>query len=102
MKNGTVTAVITGALLLAAADSLSADDDWSIDWYTMDSGGVILSDDGSESPEWQLSGTVGQWEATEARASSGGDWQLTGGFWGLTLEELADVLFQDRFEEDDA
>lgn len=23
---------------------------------------------------------------------------MTGGFWGLSLEELADLLFQDRFE----
>jgi hypothetical protein len=98
MRKQTTTTLFTGALLLAAASPLSAENDWSIDWYTMDSGGVILSE--SEDGDWKLSGTIGQWEATEARASSGGDWSLTGGFWGLTLEELADLLFQDRFEED--
>ena len=53
MSMQTTTTLLTGALLLAAAGSLSAD-----------------------------------------------DWHLTGGFWGLTLEELADLLFRDRFEEE--
>ena len=29
---------------------------------------------------------------------AGGDWHLTGGFWGLTQKELADLLINDRFE----
>ncbi len=103
MTMQTTTTLLTGALLLAAAVTLSAEDceNYCIEWYNIDaSGGVILSDDGNNPPQWQLSGTIGQWEATQARASSGGDWHLTGGFWGMTLEELADLLFRDRFEED--
>lgn len=93
------TTLLAGTLLLAAAGSLSAEncENYCIEWYNIDaSGGVMLSK--SDDEQWQLSGTIGQWEATEARASSGGDWHLTGGFWGMTLEELADLLFRDRFE----
>ena len=64
-----------GIVFLAATSLTStamAGDDWSIDWYTIDSGGM--------------------------KFSAGGDFELTGGFGGLTLEELADLLFSDRFE----
>ena len=92
----TTTGLAGGLLLMAAG--LAHAQDYSIDWYTIDSGGVMQSESGDG--QWQLSGTIGQWDATEARASSGGGWDLTGGFWGLTLEELADLLFRDRFEEE--
>ena len=98
MKTSTIKAILTGVLLLAATGTISAEDEWSIDWYSLDaSGGVILAE--SDNEQWQLSGTIGQWEATEGRKLSGGDWDLTGGFWAMTLEELADLLFHDRFEE---
>ena len=32
--------------------------------------------------------------------SSDGQWRVTGGFWGMTLEELADRLIRDRFEDE--
>ncbi|MFW5816741.1 MAG: hypothetical protein ACOCVP_07765, partial [Wenzhouxiangella sp.] len=57
-------------------------------------GGVIESSGG----DWTLSGTIGQWEATEARALSAGSWRLTGGFWASSLEALGDAIFQDRFQ----
>ncbi len=97
----TTTNLVASALLLAAVGSLSAEDcdaDYCIDWYTIDSGGEMFSESADE--QWQLSGTIGQWNATGAREHSGGGWQLTGGFWGLTLEEMADVIFRDRFEEE--
>jgi hypothetical protein len=35
--------------------------------------------------------------------AAGAQWRLTGGFWGMTLEALADLLFRDdRFEDDQA
>ena len=87
------------ALLLAAAGPLSAGDDWSVDWYTIDSGRVIEADDGNDPPQWRLSGTIGQWEATEARALAAGQWRLTGGFWAIRLREgKVDVIFRDQFE----
>lgn len=97
MKNTTITTAIAGALLLAAAGPLSAQD-YSIDWFTIDAGGTLESEGG----DWKLSGTIGQWDATEGRELSGGDWHVTGGFWGMTLEELADLLFRDRFEQDES
>ena len=87
-----------GMLLLAAAGPLSAGDDWSVDWYTIDSGGVIEVDDGNDPPQWRLSGTIGQWDATEARALAAGQWRLTGGFWAIRLGEgEVDVIFRDEF-----
>lgn len=75
----------------------TAGDDFSIPWYSVDSGGEMTAEGG----EFELSGTIGQWDASEARQLSGGDWRLTGGFWGLTLEELTDLLFSDRFEAEE-
>ncbi len=89
-------AAVLGLLLAAPLHAGQGDceSDFCINWWNISSGGVIES----QSDDWTLSGTIGQWEATEARALSGGDWRLTGGFWGLTLEELSDLLFRDRFE----
>ena len=85
----TTTGLAGGLLLIAAG--LAHAQDYSIDWYTIDSGGVMQSE--SADGQWQLSGTIGQWDATEARASSSDDWDLTGGFWGLTLEERTTCCF---------
>ncbi|TVQ34395.1 MAG: hypothetical protein EA370_10645 [Wenzhouxiangella sp.] len=83
------------ALMIATlALSAPASAEFEIKQWSIASGGILNSSGG----DWTLSGTIGQWEATEARALSGGGWQLTGGFWGMSLEELADFLFRDRFE----
>ena len=95
----TKSVLLAGALLLAlegAASGEACEFDYCIDWYSIDSGGVMFSESADE--EWQLEGTIGQWDATEAHKLSGGNWQLTGGFWGFNLEERSDVLFRDRFE----
>jgi hypothetical protein len=108
--NGDSMKIMTCAKLLLAAGllfgvssmavaSCSADEQYCVNWWTIDSGGTMEATDGTEDG-WKLSGTIGQWDATEARALSGGQWRLTGGFWGLTLEELADLLFRDRFQQD--
>lgn len=94
--NGQTIQLLSAALLLLAVGPLHAEDEWFIDWYSIDSGGVIFSE--SADQEWQMEGTIGQWDATEAHQLSGGGWQLTGGFWGFNLEERSDVLFRDRFE----
>ena len=103
MARKSIFKLLFGALLLFATTPLLAGENpcaegCSINWWTIDSGGIIESQSADE--QWTLSGTIGQWDATEARALSGGQWRLTGGFWGLTLEELADFLFRDRFEQD--
>jgi hypothetical protein len=66
--------------------------DWSIDWYSIDSGGVLEASGGA----WTLAGTLGQPDATAANALSGGGWQLTGGYWAV-IAEAVDRIFADRF-----
>lgn len=92
MRNNLIVAL----LLAFASGFVLAGEEFDIPWYTIDAGGEMVSAGG----EFELSGTIGQWDATEARELSGGEWHLTGGFWGMTLEELADLLFSDRFESE--
>ena len=86
------TAAQLALVLALAAGPASAE--FEITQWTIASGGVIEAEGG----DWKLSGTIGQWEATSARALSGGGWSLTGGFWGTSLEELGDEIFRDRFQ----
>ena len=82
-------------ILCALAASASAQD-YEITNWTIDSGGTALAE--SSGGEWQLRGTIGQWDATEARAIGDGQWRLTGGFWAEVLQALEDALFSDRFQ----
>jgi len=66
---------------------------FDIDWWTIDGGGTI----DSQSGEWELQGSVGQWDAS-AQSLSSGTWTLDGGFWGFEPVERTDGLFSDRFE----
>lgn len=70
--------------------------DFSIPWSTVDGGGEVLSETADR--QWQLSGTLGQWDGTESLALSGSGWTLTGGFWPATVGET-DRLFSDGFED---
>ncbi|WP_147316850.1 hypothetical protein [Wenzhouxiangella sp. 15190] len=83
-------------LLLTALAAPAAAQDYEITRWTIASGGTMESTGG----DWELKGTIGQWEATEPRELSGGQWKLTGGFWADLLEELGDILFRDRFEQE--
>jgi len=88
---------VAGMLLLVAPGGLLAGAPWFIDWWRLEAGGVMQA--GGDS--WTLSGTIGQWEATQNAASSGGDWSLTGGFWSDSIDDEAppsDDIFRDRFE----
>jgi hypothetical protein len=87
--------VVLCLLLFTSTWRVHAETEWRIDWYTVDSGGVIAAAAG----DWQLSGTIGQHDATRANAISGGGWMLTGGFWSW-LSVYLDSLFSDRFEHE--
>lgn len=66
---------------------------WRIDWWTVDGGGH----DRALGADWELSGTLGQWDGTARTRSSGGPWQVTGGFWSLEVSG-SDYLFKDGYE----
>ena len=83
------------ALVLVLLSASLAAQDYSIDWYTVDGGGEILSESGDQ--RWQLSGTLGQWDGTESLELSGGGYTLTGGFWPVDIDQT-DRLFRDGFE----
>jgi hypothetical protein len=87
---------VTLAFLLVLLCGPLAAQDYEITRWSVASGGTMEASGG----DWILKGTIGQWEATEARELSGGQWQLTGGFWADVLEALGDFIFSDRFEEE--
>jgi len=86
---------------LAVFSLRSVAQDWEADWWTVDGGGEILMEDASGSSNWQLSGTIGQWDATNAEGSVSGKWELTGGFWSVSISGT-DFLFSDGFEDPDS
>lgn len=86
----TTTLLIASVLSASGAIAQS----YEITQWTLSAGGTTQATGG----DWQLSGTIGQWEATPARALSGGPWRLTGGFWAAKLSELGDLIFKDQFK----
>ena len=64
-----------GIIALVAAASVAADD-FSLDWWTIDSGGETFSNGGN----FELGGTIGQPDASPTLVA-GGDYELVGGFW---------------------
>jgi len=86
-----------GYLLLALLLPVAAvPQDFSIDWWTIDGGGEVLAE--TADGQWQLSGTIGQWDSTELLAVSGAGWTLTGGFWPVNIDQT-NLLFRDSFED---
>jgi hypothetical protein len=69
----------------------------TLEWYTIDGGGAIRSE--SADQQWQLSGTIGQWDSSKPQASTGAGWRLTGGFWSILVNPI-DKIFHDRFESE--
>jgi len=65
----------TGAMILALAASLAVAQDYRLDWHSIDGGGGASAGGG-----YQLSGTIGQPEAT-LEPLTGGSYTLEGGFW---------------------
>lgn len=85
--------LVTTVALSVSALSAQAGDDWEIDFHTIEGGGTVEAAGG----QWEIRGTLGQFDATGAAELTSGAWQLTGGFWGLGAETL-DRIFRDRFE----
>lgn len=68
---------------------------YAIDRYTLDGGGGS-----STGANYEFSGTIGQPDADPLQPSSGGAYEVTGGFWpGLApAEPRPDALFANGFE----
>ena len=67
--------------------------DYTVEWWSVDGGGDLATTSGV----WVLSGSIGQWDASEANRLSGAEWTLTGGFWALRAP-VSDRVFADGFE----
>jgi hypothetical protein len=79
---------LVGALLAAglSARALAADS-YTLDWWTIDSGGSALSEGTSTGGDvYTLSGTSGQPDA-QATPMAGGVYSVTGGYWQKNMSE---------------
>ena len=73
-RNMLIRSIGLAMILICMCVTTVVADDFDIDWWTIDGGGVLLSSGG----DFELSGTVGQ---PDAGAMTGGDFTITGGFW---------------------
>mgnify|MGYP005854129241 CR=1 FL=1 len=87
--------IVSLTILLLSATTWAQD--FTVDWYTIDGGGEVLSETGDQ--QWQLSGTLGQWDDSASQALSGAGWTLTGGFWPVNIDQT-NIMFRDGFEGD--
>lgn len=83
----TLLSVLLSTALVAGPP---AGDDFVISNSTIDNGGGLSTGGG-----FTLTGTIGQPDAN-AQLSSGGNFQLAGGFWTRLFK--TDVIFKDGFE----
>ncbi len=72
-----LAAMLASALLFTAAQAQSGG--FSLDWWTVDSGGGVAS-----GGDFTLEGSIGQ---PDAGAASGGDFTLTSGFQAASSRE---------------
>ena len=84
-----ILGVIALLLLLGNAAILVAADSYTLSWWTVDGAppesaniGAIGGGGASCAPGYVLNGTIGQADASPKL--SGGDYQVTGGFWSET------------------
>lgn len=76
--------LILGMLLTASA--LAAPQAFSLDWWTVDSGGGT-----SQGNHYSLTGTIAQPEA--GRLLTGDTFTLAGGFWGIGLPYAGEQVY---------
>ena len=81
--------ILLGLLLVATASAAIAAAGYTLDWWTVDSGGE-LSQDAAE--QYSLHGGIGQPDAAASK-DAGGQYGLQGGFWsGGGLPEFVQYL----------
>jgi hypothetical protein len=77
-KSATIFATLATVTIATLAPT--AADDLAIDWWTIDGGGEVFTTGG----DFEASGTIGQPDA--GSVTSGGDFELCGGFWASAAE----------------
>jgi hypothetical protein len=73
-------ALLVCLVALLASGVALATAGYDLSWWTVDGGGTIASNGGS----YTLGGTIGQ---PDAGLMTGGDYTLSGGFWGGASQE---------------
>ena len=85
MRNRLMRLALVSSVLVGTANVMA--DDFSVDWWTVDGGGDMWTSGG----DFELSGTIGQADASEL-VMTGGDYELTAGFWaGVPAYQLGDL-----------
>lgn len=87
--------ILAAALLSADIAGAAAPDGaaLSVDWSTIDAGGGT-----STGGNFSVSGSIAQIEADPLQPASGGNLQITGGFWVLDTGAAPEQLFRNGFE----
>lgn len=65
----------------------------SVDWSTIDAGGGT-----SAGGNFSVSGSIAQIDADPLQPASGGNLQITGGFWVVDTSAAPEQLFRNGFE----
>lgn len=82
MLSNLTRAIVAAAIGLCMTTAASAQSGGGFDlsWSSIDGGGAMFSTGGG----FELGGTIGQPDANDA-VMTGGNFELTGGFWGFVL-----------------
>ncbi len=81
MNNRRTRLALTISIAVLSATGGAAQD-FTLDWWTIDGGGEMWTTGG----DFELSGTIGQPDASTT-SMSGGDFELAGGFWAGAAED---------------
>ncbi len=90
-----ITAALMVPLALGLADSCAAQSnggEFEVTRSSVDAGGGY-----SQAAEFTLTGTIAQPDGS-TQVASGGEFQMTGGFWAGSSTALTDELFSNGFE----
>lgn len=89
------TCMLAVALLSASTAGAEAPEGtvMSVDWSTIDAGGGT-----SAGGKFSVSGSIAQIDADPLQPASGGNLEITGGFWAIGTDTMSDPLFRNGFE----
>lgn len=90
-----ITCILAVAVLSAGIAGAAAPDGaaLSVDWSTIDAGGGT-----SAGGNFSVSGSIAQIDADPLQPASGGNLEITGGFWVVATSAAPEQLFRNGFE----